>query len=113
MLSDAIKAAAERALDELRTGFPGTILIGTRKIAGAVTSRRADIELASGGFVQGMMLVAHVPHQVLAESGLINTIGDLTKRQTLTHDGTVYRIRSVTADSHGTTWIIRAEQEVR
>jgi len=55
-----------------------------------------------------MMLVAHVPHQVLAELGLINTIGDLTKRQTLTHDGTVYRIRSVTADPHGTTWIIRA-----
>ena len=113
MLSDAIKAAAERALDELRAGFPGSILLGTRKVAAAVMTRRGDIEPASGGFVQGMVLVAHVPHQVLAESGLINTIGDLTKRQTLTHDDTMYRIRSVTADPHGTTWIIRAEQEVR
>lgn len=113
MLSDAIAAAARRSLEVLRAGFPGRILIGTRQIAAAVNTRRAEIELASGGFVQGLSLVAHVDHDTLKDTGLINATGSLTKRQTLTHDGIDYRIRSVTADPHETTWVIRAEQEVR
>jgi len=113
MLSDAIAAAARRSLDALRAGFPGRILLGTRQIQAAVTTRRAEIDQAAGGFVQGMTLVAHVDHDALKDTGLINTTGSLTKRQIITHDGVDYRIKSVTADPHETTWIIRAEQEVR
>ncbi|NBT32693.1 MAG: hypothetical protein EBT13_12565 [Rhodobacteraceae bacterium] len=107
-----IADATNRHQRALRAAFPHKITLATKIYAAAAVIELGNMEDGRGGFRQGKVLQATVLCDDIAESVLFDSTTGIVKRQSLTMDGTSYRVQSVSRDPQGVVWTLEATEAV-
>lgn len=112
MTAAAIREAHARHQKTLQSAYPQTLTLAGSTYAVAAQERTGMIEDAKGGFRQGRTAAITISASSLKQATLFDATTGILKRQTLTLNGTSYRIKRATLDSHAVLWTIEAVEAI-
>lgn len=107
-----LSSTARRHQDVLKHAYQRTVTLSGRLYQMALIERTTVLEDARGGFRQGRRASATILCSQLADSVLFDATTGALKRQTLTVNGTDYRIKSAAKDPQRVMWTLELTEAV-